>query len=432
MAKEVFTSGRIKSFTCSAGKTQTFLWDAKTQGLGLRVTPTGTPAYIFQGEYQGKSLRITIGNTDVWTIPQAQEKARELQRQIDEGRDPRAIKAEKIAKDTALRETERRHAITVGDAWIAYLSERQPHWSERHYKDHLAKSAPGGEKLIRGRGLTKPGPLACFMPLPLRDLDAAKIEEWAKIEGKERPTSARLSHRILKAFLRWCEEDSTYSVLVQAKNPAKTKKTREALGKANAKTDALQNIQLASWFDAIQKIQNKTIASYLQVVLLTGARPGELIRMQWNDVDTQWKTITIRDKVEGERQIPLTPYVEHLLSALPKGTPWVFSSPTSKSGYLTEPTYPHKEACKKVSLNDLTLHGLRRSFKTLTEWLDVPVGVVAQIMGHKPSATAEKHYTVRPIDLLRVHHVRIEAWILEQAGIHFDPKAAQSGLRLAA
>jgi hypothetical protein len=45
-------------------------------------------------------------------------------------------------------------------------------------------------------------------------------------------------------------------------------------------------------------------------------------------------------------------------------------------------------------------------------------------MGHKPSATAEKHYTVRPLDLLRVHHERIEAWILEQAGIVFDAKAA--------
>ena len=38
----------------------------------------------------------------------------------------------------------------------------------------------------------------------------------------------------------------------------------------------------------------------------------------------------------------------------------------------------------------------------------LPVGVVAQLMGHKPSATAEKHYTVRPLDLLRVHHEKIE------------------------
>jgi len=62
-----------------------------------------------------------------------------------------------------------------------------------------------------------------------------------------------------------------------------------------------------------------------------------------------------------------------------------------------------------------TLHGLRRSFGSLAEWLDIPTGIVSQIMGHKPSATAEKHYRVRPIDLLRQHHQRYEDWILEQA-----------------
>ena len=53
-------------------------------------------------------------------------------------------------------------------------------------------------------------------------------------------------------------------------------------------------------------------------------------------------------------------------------------------------------------------------------------------MGHKPSATAEKHYTVRPLDLLRIHHERIEAWILAQAGIKFgaEPKPASAHLRV--
>ncbi len=49
--------------------------------------------------------------------------------------------------------------------------------------------------------------------------------------------------------------------------------------------------------------------------------------------------------------------------------------------------------------------------------MEVPVGVVAQIQGHKPSALAEKHYRVRPIDLLRQWHTKIEAWILSEAGI---------------
>lgn len=128
----------------------------------------------------------------------------------------------------------------------------------------------------------------------------------------------------------------------------------------------------------------------------------------------------------------MTPYVHRLIATLPKRNDWIFSSPTSASGYLTEPTHPHNTACKVAGLEGLTLHGLRRSFKSLTEWLEIPAGVVAQLMGHKPSATAEKHYTVRPLELLALHHEKIEAWILEQAGIVFDAKATPGGLRAVA
>ena len=90
----------------------------------------------------------------------------------------------------------------------------------------------------------------------------------------------------------------------------------------------------------------------------------------------------------------------------------------------------HGEACAAAGIEGLTLHGLRRSFASLTEWLEIQAGVVAQIQGHKPSATAEKHYKRRPLDLLRLHHERIEAWMLEQAGIEFTPpKEGESHLR---
>ena len=58
------------------------------------------------------------------------------------------------------------------------------------------------------------------------------------------------------------------------------------------------------------------------------------------------------------------------------------------------------------------------------------MGVVAQIQGHKPSATAEKHYTVRALELLALQHGRIEAWILEQAGIVFNAQAVPGKLRV--
>lgn len=108
--------------------------------------------------------------------------------------------------------------------------------------------------------------------------------------------------------------------------------------------------------------------------------------------------------------------IKNDLSAWEPST-WVFSSSTAASGRIQEPRIAHNRALAAAGLPALSIHGLRRSFGSLSEWCEVPAGIVAQIQGHKPSATAEKHYRVRPIDLLRVWHERIEAWILNEAGI---------------
>lgn len=465
MGKMAFTAARVAGFKCPASKAQAFLWDSTSPGLGLRTTPAGAPSYIFQGRYQDKTIRLTIGSPSAWSIPEAQAKAREFQRLIDEGKDPRGLKREALTQAEELRQREKDKAkaaklaaLTVGDVWTSYMEERRPYWGEAHYRSHHEKSDPGGRPSKR-RGmtdkLTKPGPLATLMPLALKDLNSATIEAWATKESKDRPSSARLSWRLLTVFLNWCAEQPQYADLLPQRNPAKTKKAREALGKQGVKDDVLTREQLPAWFAAVHQIKNPVIAAALQVMLLTGARPGEVLDLQWDDVNTQWKGLTIRDKVEGERVIPLTPYVAQLLAALPRRNQWVFSSTrllaqdeantrrrerkatrrgtvaplgdvleTSASGRITKPNTPHTRACKVAGIDDLTLHGLRRSFASLTEWLEIPAGVVAQIQGHKPSATAEKHYKRRPLDLLRLHHERIEAWILEQAGIKFQKQTA--------
>jgi integrase len=436
------TAGRVDAFTCPAGKSQAFLWDTEAPALALRVTPTGRKTYVFESRLHGDTIRVTIGTAADWPIEKARGEAQRLKVLVDSGTDPREIERQQQAAQAADKaaaaaklKADKTAALTVGEVWGDYLEKRRPFWGELHYRDHIDKAKTGGLPSGRrggGKQLTKPGPLAALMPLALKDLDQATIERWAANEGKTRPSSARLAWRLLTVFLTWCAEQPEYAALLPDKNPAKTKKAREALGKPGTKSDVLQREQLAAWFAAVQQIQNPVIAACLQMMLLTGARPGEVLALRWEDVNTQWKGISIRDKVEGTREIPATPYMLHLLAALPRRNEWVFSSPTSASGCLTEPNNPHTRACAAAGLEGLTLHGLRRSFASLTEWLEVPAGVVAQIQGHKPSATAEKHYKVRPLELLRVHHERIEAWILEQAGIVFDAKAAPGALRVVA
>ena len=466
MAKIAFTAGRVAGFKCPPDKQQAFLWDANTPGLGLRKTPAGKPAYVFQARWQGKDIRITIGSPSAWTIPDAQAKARELQRLIDEGKDPRYLKREAIAEAEAKQEQDKARAVTVGDVWAAYIEARRPYWGDLHYQDHIKLARKGGvmpKRGINGGGLTIDMPLYALMTLRLSELDAPTIEAWAAEQAKTRPTSARLAWRLLKVFLNWCSEQPEYATIMPAKNAAATRKARESLGRPKPKQDALLREQLPAWSAAVRKIGNPVISAYLQTLLLTGARPGEVLTMRWEDVNMQWRGITIRDKVEGDRVIPMPDYLRQLLNSLPRRNEWVFASSrtvsmdpanikrrelraqdkgqpmnvaavlqASESGHISEPRSQHADACRVAGIEPVSLHGLRRSFKSLSEWLELPAGVVAQIMGHKPSATAEKHYTVRPLDLLRLHHEKLVAWILEQAEVTFDAEAEPGKLRVVA
>jgi hypothetical protein len=106
------------------------------------------------------------------------------------------------------------------------------------------------------------------------------------------------------------------------------------------------------------------------------------------------------DQVEGQRQVPLTSYVAHPLAGPPRRNARLFASArtldpkaaaqrarnharkgqeapagtvieVSASGRLVEPSIGHRRACTAAGVQGLTLHGLRRSFAFLTEWVDL-------------------------------------------------------------
>jgi integrase len=415
MARVKLTAGRIRDFRTQEGQKQSFLWDTEAPWLAVRATGSAK-VFVFQGRIDGQTVRLKIGDTAAWDIDQARAEARRLQTLIDQDIDPRDERAEKRVAAAVKRAEARRQDATVGEAWAVYLAERRAHWGERYYRDHVNLARPGGEPKKRGRGLTNPGPVAPLMALRLAELTPKRVRTWLEGEAAARATQARQAFCTLRTFLAWCEDRPEYRGLASPDAFA-TRLARQGLPKKGAQGDVLQREQLPAWFTAVRGLGNPVIAAYLQALLLTGARREELATLTWDNLDFRWASLTIRDKVEGERTIPLTPYVGSLLAALPRRNAWVFSSPAAQSGRLQEPRLAHNRALDTGGLPPLTLHGLRRSFGTLSEWVEMPTGVVAQIMGHKPSATAERHYRRRPLDLLRLWHTKLEGWILDEAGI---------------
>jgi len=429
MKKVNFTAERVAGFKCDTGKQQLIFWDGKTPGLGVRVTRTGIKSYIFESRLHGKTLRITVGDVRSWPIGKAQSEAARLKVLIDQGIDPRQQKAQQRAQAEAAQLEAERETVTVGDAWPLYLEAHRETWSALHYRDHLVLSSPGGEEKKRGKGKKVPGPLVSISETRLCDLTSNEIAAWLERESANRPTATALSFRLLRAFIRWTNDVPAYRGLVPA-DVHKARIVRQALPRPQTKEgDCLQREQLPLWFDAVRKICNPVISAYLQALLFTGARRGEMAALRWCDVDFQWRSLTIRDKVDGTRIIPLPPYLASLLAMLPRRNEWVFSSPTAIDGRLSEPRAAHTSALIAAGLPHVSLHGLRRSFGTLCEWVEMPAGISAQIMGHKPSALAEKHYRRRPLDLLRMWHDKIEGWILDQASISFETKQSNYALR---
>jgi integrase len=445
MAKINFTAARVESFRCPPDKAQVFIWDSRSPGLGLRATSAGAKSYIFQAKIHGQTVRLTIGDSRSWSIDKVQEEARRMQTLVDSGIDPREHRAEQQAAHQARRAEARRRDVTFGEAWDEYVEARKPFWGQRHYDDHVIHAGVGGRPRKRSKvATTIPGPLASFRSIKLPELTGELISEWLFSQSKERPTMAALSFRLLRGFIRWTHDMPDYAGMVPHES-YRARGVKEAVPKVKAaEGDGLQREQLAGWFREVRAISNPVISAYLQGLLITGPRREELAALRWEDVDFKWRSLVLNDKVEGTggRTIPLSPYLASLLLQLKvlnethpttrqivrlaqqgktwEPSPWVFFSPRSEDGKLAEPRIAHNKALKAAGIPHVTIQGLRRSFGTLSEWVECPVGVVAQIQGHKPTAIAEKHYRRRPLDLLRMWHDKIEIWMLGQAGVEFS------------
>lgn len=414
------TAGRVDEFACPADKPQAFLWDTDTPTLALRVTPTGRKTYVFESRLDGATIRINLGTVADWPIEKARTKAQGLKMLVDDGKDPREIERQQQADKAAAKAAAAAQALTVGDVWPLYLEQGRPKrkdaWKPRYLADLKAMASTGGEKKKRGQGNTRPGPLYPLLALPLAGVDEDSLKSWYDREALTGKHQAARALMMFRGFLRWCAGRPEYRAMTD-REAGRAAAIVESLPSNTRRTDALEAAQVPGWWSGVEQLSNRTASAYLRALLLTGARREELAALTWANVDFQWRKLTIADKVDATRTIPLTPYLAQLLATLPRVNAFVFAS-SGKAGRIADARASHARALQSAGIESLTIHGLRRSFSLLGESAGAPAGAIAQVMGHKPSATAEG-YRPRSVDALRPYLAQIEAHILEQAGVSF-------------
>ena len=89
-----FTEASVKSIS-PPEKGRLFRFDEHRdapRGFSLRITKAGGKAFVLHYKMGGYDRQITIGNWPTWSVVAARERACELVREIDRGRDPQLIK----------------------------------------------------------------------------------------------------------------------------------------------------------------------------------------------------------------------------------------------------------------------------------------------------------------------------------------------------
>lgn len=225
----------------------------------------------------------------------------------------------------------------------------------------------------------------------LRGSDFATFRDQKRAEGKAENTIrldlALLSHLFNTARREWGMEGLANPVL-SIKMPSGS----------NQRSRRLEDEEESKLIQELAKCRNKYIAPIVIFAIETGSRQGEILKLQWQNIDFNQKLAHLIDTKNGEsRTIPLSPKAMSLLSTLPRAI---------KGGKVFNVTADglsraFSRCCKNLGIEDLRFHDLRHEATSRFFEGGLNTMEVATISGHKTLQMLKRYTHLRPIDLAK-------------------------------
>jgi integrase len=162
--------------------------------------------------------------------------------------------------------------------------------------------------------------------------------------------------------------------------------------------------RLGETLEAVQAegVNPKAIAA-VRLLIFTGARKGEILKLKWSEVDFNIGCLVLPDSKTGKKTIPLgAPALEVLASLTPeKGSPYVLPGAKEGTYYLG-----FQKAWNKIRVRakipDVRPHDLRHSFATTAAAGGNSLFLLGKVLGHTQARTTERyaHAQVDPLKAL--------------------------------
>jgi integrase len=155
----------------------------------------------------------------------------------------------------------------------------------------------------------------------------------------------------------------------------------------------LQPDELRRFIVALDAEPDANMADVFWLLLLTGARRGNVCAMEWVHIDLSsavWTIPPSAAKAGYAITIPLTSKAVEILqrrkAANLKGSEYVFPS-YGKTGHITEAKAAWKLLLKRAGIVDLRLHDLRRTMGSWQAATGASLPIIGKSLGHRNVST---------------------------------------------
>ena len=351
--------GKLKPDT-----TEYAVWDSEVPGLGVRVRPSGHRSFVWHGRVQGEPIRATVGPVALMTVEDARKGALAL------------------SMGTAPPKAEGRSGVPLFCDFV------QDEWLPAYRRRCAASSCRTANRVLN-RQL-----IPAFGRLPLDVIRRIDVERWFDAYSRTAPGGANkaleILGQIMNAALAAGHTDTAPSKGI-AKNP-RPKLTRFL------SAEEIERLHRVLDRPVVERPSHRPQADVIRLLLLTGCRKGEIMKLRWSEVDGD--RLNLAETKTGPRRVWLSQAAQAVLARQPRGAgPYVFPSPRDPARPLSDTLSLWNRARKEAGLDDVRLHDLRHTVASQAVARGVPLSTVARMLGHADPVMTLRYAHVGDRDL---------------------------------
>lgn len=374
--KQHITQAFVKRIECDNQKSKQEYYDSEITGFILEVRSSGAKTYYLRTKgADGKRVAKKVGDAKVMDIKSARVKAIKLKRAIEESNDTIVILEGKNNKkandDNGINDS----VITLGAFY------------EQYYLPHVKKHIKSFETNI---SIFKNHILPEFKNIQMDKIKKAQIMKLHSDMVSVKKLSKGSANKVLIFTSHAFNVAKDLELEGITENPASKIKPYIL---NNAKERYLTKEEAARLLKAVQSSEQNIHLQYIiPMLILTGARRGEVLKAKHEDFNLNQLTWTIPTSKSGKKRIlPITPQLLELYHSIPKSeSPYLFTSLKTNKPYVT--IYSSWNSARvKAGLQDVRMHDLRHSFASALVNSGRSLYEVQTLLGHSTSTMTQRY-----------------------------------------